>query len=146
MPILPLSHKTPSITWVWVTSLTKSIYQMWKKAYYRYSVKYRSSINCPPLANNDSYTIGEGVFLNVHPPGILSNDTDPDGDTLSPVLVRGPTKGILTLKANGSFTFIPNTNFSGTDSFIYRANDGAVDSNLAKVTINVKSKSPVVAA
>ncbi|MBM3119796.1 MAG: hypothetical protein FJ006_09700 [Chloroflexi bacterium] len=145
MPILPLSDKAPSITWVWGTSCIKFLYQILKKAYYRYDVKYRGSINRPPLANNDSYAIGGGIVLNVHAPGILGNDTDPDGDTLSAVLVRESIKGILTLNADGSFIYIPNDNFSGTDSFIYRANDGLAYSNLARVTITVKPKSALVA-
>jgi hypothetical protein len=111
---------------------------MWKRAYYLYSVKHRGNINRPPLANDDSYAIGGGMFPNVHAPGILGNDTDHDGDLLSVILERGPTEGMLTLNANGSFTYIPNTGFSGTDSFIYRANDGVADSNVATVTIAVK--------
>ena len=69
--------------------------------------------------------------------GVLDNDTDPDGDTLTAVLVTGPTNGTLTLNADGSFTYTPTDNFIGTDSFTYTANDGALNSNTATVTINV---------
>ena len=66
--------------------------------------------------------------------GVLDNDTDVDGDTLTAVLVAGPTNGTVTLNADGSFTYTPTGNFTGTDTFTYNANDGALDSNTATVT------------
>ncbi|MDQ3820672.1 MAG: cadherin-like domain-containing protein, partial [Acidobacteriota bacterium] len=50
-----------------------------------------------------------------------------------------PANGTLTLNQNGSFTYTPNRNFSGTDSFTYRASDGQLDSNVATVTITVNA-------
>ena len=44
-------------------------------------------------------------------PGVLANDTDPDGDPLTAVLVTGPSHGTLTLNANGSFTYTPAANY-----------------------------------
>jgi Bacterial Ig domain len=44
---------------------------------------------------------------------------------------------LLTLNPDGTFAYTPNTNFSGSDSFTYKANDGLLDSNTATVTINV---------
>ncbi len=69
--------------------------------------------------------------------GRLRNDMDADGDPLAAVLGTGPANGTLTLNADGSFTYTPNADFYGTDTFTYRANDGALDSNLATVTITV---------
>ena len=69
--------------------------------------------------------------------GVLQNDTDPDLDVLNAVLVGGPANGTLALGKDGSFTYTPSPNFSGVDSFTYRANDGTTDSNLATVTLNV---------
>jgi ELWxxDGT repeat protein len=68
---------------------------------------------------------------------VLSNDRDPEGKPLTAVRVSGPTKGTLTLNANGTFTYRPNAGFIGTDSFTYRASDGLVTSNLATVMITV---------
>jgi VCBS repeat-containing protein len=51
--------------------------------------------------------------------------------------VAGPTHGALTLNANGTYTYLANANYFGADSFIYKVNDGQVDSNLAVVSINV---------
>ncbi|MCL4302756.1 MAG: tandem-95 repeat protein [Anaerolineae bacterium] len=96
--------------------------------------------NNPPVAVNDTYTINEDTVLTVPAPGVLGNDTDTDNDALTAVQVTGPAKGTLTLNPDGSFTYAPNVNFNGTDTFTYRANDGSLDSpdsNVATVTINV---------
>src|SRR5207247_597176 len=69
--------------------------------------------------------------------GVLANDSDVDGDVLTPVLVSGPSHGSLTLNADGSFTYTPSANYNGTDSFAYKANDGSLDSNVATVTITI---------
>ena len=45
--------------------------------------------------------------------------------------------GSLTLGADGSFSYTPDPDFYGVDSFTYVANDGMVDSNVATVTITV---------
>jgi hypothetical protein len=95
-----------------------------------------------PVANDDAYTIDEDTTLDVAAPGVLRNDAAPDvGDLLTAILVDSPTNGTLTLNPDGSFTYEPNLNFFGTDSFTYRANDGTADSDLATVTITVN---PVV--
>jgi large repetitive protein len=101
-----------------------------------------------PIAGNDSYALNEDGTLNVAAAGVLSNDTDADGDALSAVLVNGPAHGSLTLNANGSFTYTPNVNFNGTDSFTYKASDGSLQSGTATVTITVNpiNAAPVAAA
>ena len=70
--------------------------------------------------------------------GVLFNDSDGDGQPLTAVLVAGPANAaVFTLNANGSFTYTPNANFAGADTFTYRANDGTNNSNVATVTITV---------
>jgi VCBS repeat-containing protein len=91
--------------------------------------------NTTPTAEPDSYATEEDTVLSAN---VLSNDSDPDsGDTLTAVVVNGPTNGELDLNADGSFTYTPNADFNGTDSFTYRASDGSADSNVATVTITV---------
>ncbi|MGV0795300.1 cadherin-like domain-containing protein, partial [Mycolicibacterium sp. XJ1819] len=58
-------------------------------------------------------------------------------DDLTAVLVDGPANGTLELNADGSFTYTPNQDFYGTDTFTYMANDGELDGNTATVTITV---------
>jgi large repetitive protein len=89
---------------------------------------------------NDGYSMITGNVLTVAAPGVLANDTDPDGQVLTvgtPRPVSGPANGSLTLNPDGSFTYTPIAGFSGTDSFTYVANDGFVNSSPATVTITV---------
>lgn len=94
-------------------------------------------INNPPVAANDSYSVAAGGTLSVASPGVLANDTDPDGDPITAVPVTGPAHGVLTLSANGSFTYVPSAGYSGSDSFSYRATDGYLSSNTAVVSLTV---------
>lgn len=96
-------------------------------------------VGTPPQAVNDSYSIDEDTTLNVSAAGVLSNDTDTELDPLTASLLTGPTNGSLTLNPDGSFTYTPNENFNGTDTFTYLANDGSYDSNTATVTITVNA-------
>ena len=70
-------------------------------------------------------------------PGVLANDSDPDNNPLSAVLVSGPSHGTLTLNPDGAFTYTPATNHTGSDSFTYQASDGTLASELATVTLTV---------
>lgn len=98
-------------------------------------------VNDAPVVVSDSYTASEDNLLSVsRTSGLLRNDSDSDGDTLTAQLVAGPTHGTLvTLNADGSFSYRPNQNFNGTDTFTYRANDGALNSADATVTISVSA-------
>src|SRR5207244_586882 len=92
-------------------------------------------VNDPPVAVDDAFTTNEDTPLSGN---VLTNDTDVDaGTTLNAVLVATTTHGTLTLAANGGFTYTPAANYNGTDSFTYKANDGARDSNDATVAITV---------
>ena len=51
--------------------------------------------NYPPVANNDSYNVITNTTLSVASPGVLGNDTDANGDSLTSVLVSGPAHGTL---------------------------------------------------
>ncbi|MEJ2559487.1 MAG: Ig-like domain-containing protein, partial [Anaerolineae bacterium] len=90
--------------------------------------------NDAPVAVDDAYTTDEDVPLNAAAPGVLGTDTDADGDPLTAVLVSDVSNGTLSLAPNGSFSYTPDLNFNGTDSFTYVANDGQADSNVATVT------------
>jgi len=90
-----------------------------------------------PVANNDSYTTAENVTLTIAAPGVLANDTDQDGDTLTAVLMTSVSHGTLTLNSTGGFTYKPVTNYYGSDSFTYKANDGTTTSSAATVSLTV---------
>jgi VCBS repeat-containing protein len=96
--------------------------------------------NHPPIANNDGYSTSEDTPLIVSVlQGVSANDSDPDGDPLTVSLVSNVSHGALSLNANGSFTYTPDANYFGSDSFTYRASDGIAFSNVATVTIGIQS-------
>lgn len=93
--------------------------------------------NIVPNAIDDTYAPTEDALFSVNThDGVLANDTDADMDALSAVLVDPPQHGTVTLAANGSFTYLSEVNFFGTDSFTYTANDLGV-SEPATVTLEV---------
>ena len=97
--------------------------------------------NTPPTANPDNYSTTQDTPLTVSAPGVLGNDSDPDaGNTITAVLVSGPTNAAaFALNANGSFNYTPNTGFTGTDSFTYKAKDNFnAESSVVTVTLSVK--------
>jgi len=96
-----------------------------------------NSVNDPPTAVDDNYITDEDTALNVAAPGVLTNDSDPENDPLTAVLVSDVSNGSLSLNADGSFDYTPNANFNGSDSFTYTANDGTTDSNVATVSLTV---------
>ncbi|WP_264001037.1 cadherin-like domain-containing protein, partial [Mycolicibacterium gadium] len=72
----------------------------------------------------------------------MTNDTDADGDTLTATVDDGPSHGSLTLNSNGSFTYTPDENYYGTDSFSYIASDGNGGTAVATASIAVKYVAP----
>lgn len=101
--------------------------------------------NTPPVANADSYSTTVNTALSVPAlSGVLANDKDSDGDTITASVVAGATHGILTLNSDGSFAYTPNTGFVGSDSFQYQANDGHGNTATATVTIIVNKGGSVV--
>ncbi|HEX4607948.1 MAG TPA: Ig-like domain-containing protein [Urbifossiella sp.] len=94
--------------------------------------------NRPPVGVDDSYTAASGTVLRVNTPGVLANDTDPDGDPITAVLAAGGSHGTVTMAADGSFTYTPDPGFAGTDAFTYRVSDGVLESNLVTVTVAVQ--------
>ncbi|MDO8727172.1 MAG: Ig-like domain-containing protein [Candidatus Methanoperedens sp.] len=99
-------------------------------------------VNDPPVAVVDSYTTNENTVLNVAANGVLTNDNDADGNPLTAIKMSDPSHGSLILNSNGSFTYTPVTGYNGSDSFTYKANDSALDSNIAIVSITVKALTP----
>jgi VCBS repeat-containing protein len=91
----------------------------------------------PPVADDDAYSVAEDAVLNVAAPGVLDGDTDPENDPLTAVLVAGASHGAVALSSDGSFTYTPDADYYGSDSFTYSANDGTSDSNVATVAITV---------
>ena len=102
--------------------------------------------NDAPSASADAYSVVHDTTLNVAPPGILDDDTDPNGDPLTAILVDDVDDGTLALSGDGSFAYTPDPGFVGSDGFSYAVTDGAATSAPAAVTINVTNVAPVATA
>ncbi|MBA7598743.1 MAG: tandem-95 repeat protein [Calditrichaeota bacterium] len=101
--------------------------------------------NDPPVAVDDAYNVDEDNTLAIDAlSGVLANDSDPDGDPLTAEPVSSPSNGSLTLNADGAFTYTPQADFNGTDSFTYAVSDGiASDQATVTVTVNPVNDDPV---
>ncbi len=90
-----------------------------------------TAVNDAPVAKDDSASTAYQTPVTI---AVLANDTDVDSATLAAVLASPPANGSATCGATCTYT--PNTGFSGTDSFTYRASDGSLLSNVATVTVD----------
>ncbi len=87
----------------------------------------------------DEYTVDEDETLSPDAAeGVLDNDGSATSGTLTATVLVQPTHGTLQFDADGSFSYAPDDNYFGTDSFVYTATDGVDDSNEAAVTITVE--------
>ena len=98
--------------------------------------------NTAPVAAPDSYAVANATLLTVPASGVLANDTDAQGDSLTAAVVAQPAHGTLTMSANGSFTYQPQSGFAGVDTFSYAPNDGKASG--APVTVAITVAAPVV--
>jgi alpha-tubulin suppressor-like RCC1 family protein len=95
-------------------------------------------VNDAPVAINDAYSINENATLTIAALGVLSNDSDVDGDNLTAILVANVVNGSLSLNTSGGFTYVSSPNYNGFDSFTYKARDsGPLDSNIVTVNITI---------
>jgi PKD repeat protein len=107
------------------------------------SVQHDVTVTAPPSPNqapsavSDNYSTPQEAALTVAAPGVLVNDTDPDGDALTAQVASEPSQGAVILSPDGSFTYTPNPGATGQDSFTYTASDGDLTST-ATVTITIQ--------
>jgi len=90
-----------------------------------------------PIGNPDAYTTPEDTKLEVTSNGVLKNDVDPDGEPITAILGKPTKHGTLVFNTNGTFTYMPDLNYNGMDTFTYYANDGKDNSAETLVTITV---------
>ena len=93
--------------------------------------------NDPPVAYPNSYSVLEDEILTISAPGVLDNDVDIDNNSLTSTLISTTKNGTLNLHSDGSFSYQPDHNYAGTDTFRYAASDGNLLSNTVTVTIDV---------
>lgn len=93
-----------------------------------------------PVAQNDVFTTGQDQVMAINAPGVLSNDTDPNGDALTAHLLDSVSHGSLTLGSDGRVTYSPVAGYVGVDQFTYRVEAAGQHSNTATVVIYVERR------
>ncbi len=102
--------------------------------------------NPPPQGVDDGYTFIEDRFSMVAAPGVLGNDSDPDGEALVAAPVSLPLTGTLYLQADGSFDYNPAPNYFGQVTFTYAVQDSCCSQATATVVLTItNTPDPVVA-
>jgi Bacterial Ig domain len=101
-----------------------------------------NAINDAPSAAADSFSALTDRTLNIAAPGVLRNDSDVDGDPLTAVKVNSPSHGSVTLAADGAFSYTPDSGYTGSDAFTYKASDGGAFSPIRIVSLTVTAIPP----
>jgi hypothetical protein len=106
---------------------------------------WRCLRNTAPAVMDDAAETNEDATLDVHLPGVLANDADPEGDSFTIELAEPSLHGDTALRPDGSFTYAPNPDFHGTDLFRYRATDlyGATATATVFITVKPVNDDPV---
>ena len=103
-------------------------------------------VNDPPTALDDNYVTSEENAVSGN---VADNDSDPDGDQLDVniVPISDPVNGLLILNSDGSFTYSPNEDFNGLDSFTYQICDNGSPilcvTATANITVDPVNDSPI---
>lgn len=99
------------------------------------SIQVRNKV---PVVAADAYTTTLTSPIVMAADGVLANDRDNDGDVITATLDVDVSHGSLTFSTDGSFTYVADSGFVGTDSFTYRASDGMSHSAGVEVSLVVK--------
>jgi sugar lactone lactonase YvrE len=90
----------------------------------------------------DFYSLPHGGSITVGAPGVLTNDIDPNGLTLTAATLVPPLHGSLTLSPNGGFTYAHDGTNTTSDIFAYRATDGTLTSSSTNAFLTIGPDSP----
>ena len=97
------------------------------------------SVNDAPVAASDHYGAWKNRTLQIDASqGLISNDHDPEGDSLSVTLATNAAHGQVLLHGDGSFEYTPNPDYVGNDVFAYQLTDGIHTSASIPVEIAVQ--------
>lgn len=126
---------TPNNNYVGTDSVSFNVF---RGSYNKSSIVYFNvtTANNAPTTSDDSNSTNEDTALND-----TVTASDIDLDTLTYSVVSGPSNGTLSSfnTSTGAFTYTPNANYNGSDSFTFKVNDGTVDSNTSTFSITVNS-------
>ena len=99
-------------------------------------------VNDAPDANDD---LGLGTKNSPVNGDLLANDTDPNGGTLTvrPTPIQPPANGTVVINPDGTYTYTPDPDFVGNDSFVYEVCDAAGACDQATVYLTISDKPPI---
>lgn len=95
-------------------------------------------VNDAPTGKPAELDATEDDQLRVDAPGLLTGARDAEGDPITAEVVTPPAEGALELDGNGAFTYTPDADFCGTDTFGWRPSDGTATGEDVTVTLNVR--------
>ena len=104
------------------------------------------AVNDPGSATDDTATAVQNTGIIVPPPGVLANDNDPDGLVVITGAATTSGGGSIQFQPDGSYSYTPATNFSGTDTVVYTAEDPFGSQVTATLRISVLVNHPGSAA
>ena len=104
-----------------------------------------TAVNDAPLAGDDLASTPINTPITI---SLLANDSDPDGDllTVSNAVLVDPTRGSVSVNADGTLSFTPANNVAGAVAISYTVSDGHGGSDTATVTVNVGANTPPTGA
>ena len=91
-------------------------------------------VNDAPVASADIATVAEDGAVDV---AVLANDSDVDGDPLTPSVLTSPDHGTVAVQPDGTQRYAPEENYSGPDTWTYAVDDGHGGTATATVTVTV---------
>ena len=95
-----------------------------------------------PTANPDTATTDEDTPVVID---VLTNDTDPNGDTLTIVGTPTAGNGTVTVNGDGTLNYTPDPDYNGPDTITYTVRDpsGNTDTSTVAVTVDPVNDAPV---
>jgi VCBS repeat-containing protein len=93
-----------------------------------------NEIEIPPTLANSSIAVKKNSYVTVNP---LTYATDVNGAKLTAIILTQPSNGTITVNSNGTWTYKPSANFTGTVVVTYEVSDGSADSNVGTMTFVV---------
>ena len=106
----------------------------------RINISVPGAANTAPTAVDDQFSGRINRDIVVGPAELTANDRDLENDPLTVTVINTPTNGTLSTLIDGTIVYRPDRGFHGGDSFTYVADDGALQSNLATVTIDIANR------
>ena len=102
-------------------------------------------VNRAPAAGNDQAAVQEDHSVTI---AVKGNDSDADNDAVIIASTTNPQHGTIVINSDGTITYTPADNYSGSDSFTYTISDGNGGTSTATVslTVNPENDTPVAVA